>query len=142
MEHLLRLFDIYAGAFCNLVSDVEHQNAFIAMLDDFVRRLSEQFTGHYYVVAPMASLPAAAKPFRERLRYWTTEGYRRIQNLTATPEGSESEDSEARLRIDEFIRAVRLEGTKITRTDIWTVAGYSDATEFERFQRGDQKATT
>jgi hypothetical protein len=30
-------------------------------------------------------------------------------------------------------------GTKVKRKDIWLVAGYKDPTEFERFQRGDNR---
>ena len=41
-----------------------------------------------------------------------------------------------RARIDAFIERVRLcTGRRIARADIWRVAGYKDATQFERFQR-------
>jgi hypothetical protein len=30
-------------------------------------------------------------------------------------------------------------GLKIKRKDIWQVAGYEDRTEFERFQRGEER---
>lgn len=40
--------------------------------------------------------------------------------------------------VDRFIERVLEEtGQKITRTDIWRVTGYSEATEFERWQRRD-----
>jgi len=32
-------------------------------------------------------------------------------------------------------------GQRITRRDLWRVAGYSNATEFERFQRNDRRTT-
>ena len=44
--------------------------------------------------------------------------------------------------IDAFIAKVECEeGKKITRKDISTVAGYTDRTEFQRFQCGHKKAT-
>ncbi|MFZ0771240.1 MAG: hypothetical protein WCA49_07655 [Candidatus Sulfotelmatobacter sp.] len=41
-----------------------------------------------------------------------------------------------RERIEKFILKMADSGTKITRKKIWLTAGYRDATEFERFQRG------
>jgi hypothetical protein len=40
-----------------------------------------------------------------------------------------------------FISKLSDAGRKITRKQIWTVAGYTNATEFERFQRGDNRTT-
>jgi hypothetical protein len=49
----------------------------------------------------------------------------------------EIDESDPRARIDRFIDGVLREtGRPITRTDIWRTAGYKEATEFERFQRG------
>lgn len=51
--------------------------------------------------------------------------------------------AEQRALINSFISKVEREkGYKPTRTDIWTAAGYKDATEFERFQRNDERTTT
>lgn len=41
-----------------------------------------------------------------------------------------------REHIEKFILKMADSGTKITRKKIWLTAGYRDATEFERFQRG------
>lgn len=46
-----------------------------------------------------------------------------------------------RALIDTFISDVMSAGQRITRKQIWTVAGYTNATEFERFQRGDARTT-
>jgi len=44
--------------------------------------------------------------------------------------------------VEDFIAAVRSKTSrKITKKDIWTVAGYRDATEFSRFQRNDTRTT-
>jgi len=50
-------------------------------------------------------------------------------------------ESSRRLIIDAFISKVTESGRKITRKDIWTVAGYTDPTEFQRFQRRDVRMT-
>ena len=47
----------------------------------------------------------------------------------------------AKVRIASFIQAMRNEGYEITKTQIWRAAGYNNATEFERFQRDDERTT-
>lgn len=46
-----------------------------------------------------------------------------------------------RKAIETFIESVQAAGRKITRKDIWTVAGYSAPSEFERYQRADARTT-
>ena len=46
-----------------------------------------------------------------------------------------------RAEIDAFISKLASRGRKVTRKDIWSTAGYADATEFERFQRNDPRTT-
>ena len=50
---------------------------------------------------------------------------------------SEGGVTNQRAAIDAFILKLLEVGRKVTRTNIWTVAGYTHPTEFERFQRGD-----
>jgi hypothetical protein len=48
----------------------------------------------------------------------------------------ERQVTEARAQVDRFIESVlTATGRRITRTDIWRVAGYKEATQFERFQK-------
>ncbi len=49
--------------------------------------------------------------------------------------------TDQRAAINAFISKLAEAGRKITRKNIWTVAGYTNATEFERFQRGDTRTT-
>jgi len=44
-------------------------------------------------------------------------------------------------RVDEFINKMARAGHHISRTDIWTVAGHTDATQFQRWQREDPRST-
>ena len=49
--------------------------------------------------------------------------------------------TDRRAAVDAFIAKLSDAGRKITRKQIWTVAGYTNATEFERFQRDDNRTT-
>jgi len=49
--------------------------------------------------------------------------------------------ADRRAAVDTFISKLAEAGHRITRTNIWTVAGYTHRTEFERFQRGDTRTT-
>jgi hypothetical protein len=81
-----------------------------------------------------------------RLAYWEAQAYHRAIShadeleVPILPQMSKSEP-ERRALVDGFIASLLEAGRKITRKDIWTVAGYKDATEFERFQRGDDRTT-
>jgi hypothetical protein len=61
------------------------------------------------------------------------------------PDAQETEPaktmSPTRQRIETFLETMRQHGHRISRKDIWQLAGYEDATEFERFQREDPRAT-
>ena len=55
--------------------------------------------------------------------------------------GTKGNGTDQRAAIDSFIFKLAEAGRKITRKNIWKVAGYTNATEFERFQRGDTRTT-
>ena len=57
------------------------------------------------------------------------------------PPVQRNEQSTIRQRVDDYLaRVTEKAGHKATRKDLWTVAGYTNRTEFERFQR-DKKVT-
>ena len=56
-------------------------------------------------------------------------------------EGTSGSEIGKRAEIDAFILRLALAGHKVTRKDLWTVAGYKHPSEFERFQRGDSRTT-
>lgn len=60
------------------------------------------------------------------------------RQLTSTGEVSDQN----RARVEAFIVKMAAGGSKITRTNIWTVAGYTNRTEFERFQSGKRCTLT
>src|ERR1035437_2458088 len=55
--------------------------------------------------------------------------------------GTNGHGATRRALIDAFIAKLAETGRKVTRKDVWTVAGYKSRTEFERFQRGDKRTT-
>lgn len=65
----------------------------------------------------------------------------RAPELEAPADTGSGSWTDRRAVVDTFISTLAAAGRKITRKDIWTVAGYADATEFERFQRGDTRTT-
>ena len=67
----------------------------------------------------------------------------RVFSATKNPQAGIGLGHEAnpRDRIDTFIQMMLNNGHKITKTNIWEVAGYADPTEFERFQRQSLRAT-
>jgi len=65
------------------------------------------------------------------------QGLRSRSRTASTAElGSESRTPQ-RVAVDNFIEKVSLQiGNRITRKDLWRVAGYREGTQFQRFQRG------
>ena len=55
--------------------------------------------------------------------------------------GANGNMTDQRAAIDAFISKLAEAGRRITRKNVWTVAGYTNATEFERFQRCDTRTT-
>jgi hypothetical protein len=59
-----------------------------------------------------------------------------------TENKTQEKSTDRRGMVDGYIAQVLARtGKKISRRDIWLVAGYESATEFERFQRNDQRTT-
>jgi hypothetical protein len=110
LQHLLKILDLCAGGYCDLISDVKYHAAFIVVLDEQRRKTWEQFTGHYYDFMPMGFPLDESKQLSERIRHSTIEGYRRVASFqpvsrkveTAAPR--EGQDKESRRRERESIR--------------------------------------
>jgi hypothetical protein len=95
LQYVLSLFDIRAGAFWELVSDMPTQNAFILVLGSSERAAWEEYTGWPIEVARPASAESEADmtAIHARVRHWTTEGYKRLAQSNAegtTPGAAET----------------------------------------------------
>ncbi len=87
LEYILSLLDIRAESFLELVFDITTQNAFIVMLGEFARVAWQEYTGWPIEICQPASSDAEGdlRAIHERVRKWTTDGYRRLTlNETAT----------------------------------------------------------
>ena len=74
---LLKRFDIRAEGFARLLSDVQSQNHFEALLDDWVRRTWFEYAG--YPIDPFLHSPnAEIQLLIGKSRQWQTQGFRRI----------------------------------------------------------------
>ena len=83
-----------------------------------------------FAIACALALPGSGNPLCDALTIQDTEG-----------RPAESSQDRRRL-VDSFIlRCLRETGETVTRKMIWRSAGYHDATEFERWQRNDPRAT-
>lgn len=59
--------------------------------------------------------------------------------VDSPPRGATDIPAGNRERIEKFVLKMAEAGLKIKRKDIWKAADYKDRTEFERFQRGDNR---
>jgi hypothetical protein len=159
LEHVLLRFDIRAGAFLELVSDIHMQNANISVLQNFVCRAWEEYTG----AAPDVMRPASDQAegdfcsIHTRMAGWVKAGYQRhakpYQEQTSSPRDTapelpadagmhaavDSKGIERRAAVGAYIAEVRRSGRQITRADIWRMAGYKSRAAFERWERNDVK---
>lgn len=92
LERVLRRFNIRAEALLELVSDIDMQNAVIAILDSLERGAWEEQTGAPPEVMRPASTRAEANldSIHERVQHWIGEGYKRLELLGGAglrPEG-------------------------------------------------------
>ncbi len=168
-DFALAFLNIRADAFLKLVSNAEIQNAYMTMVEYFGDEAWREFTGFLpQFMEPVSDMCRAIdEEIQERRRHWIHEGYKRVAAIEKPADASQAIKAEANKipedaavgqapllqtppwadhanqlsRIEAFISKMDVAGHHITRTNIWKVAGYKDATEFQRFQRGDPRTT-
>jgi len=72
---LLACFDVYAKAFLRLISDIQLQNGFMALLDAWAGLTWLQYAG--YPIDPRSSNPDV-EALRSKAEHWKNEGYLRL----------------------------------------------------------------
>lgn len=90
MAYVLRIFDIRAEAFLPLVSDIQTQNAFVAVLAVAERIAWQEYTGAPVEIMRPASIEAesALHALYEKAQFWTKEGYKKTASLHETESAS------------------------------------------------------
>jgi hypothetical protein len=160
LEYVRLRFDIRAGAFLELVSDIHMQNGYMAVLPNFVCGAWEEHTGGPPEVMRPASDQAEGDfcSIHTRMAGWVKAGYQRLANPYQEQTSSRGDTApelpadagmnaaventglERRAEVDAYIAEVlRKTGRQITRADIWRMAGYKSRAAFERWERNDVK---
>jgi hypothetical protein len=97
LEHVLRLLDICAESFCELVSDNRAQNAFMVLLHRMELDTYQEYTG-WPIGRLRQESDADIEAIHAKTQWWTKKGYERLERLSDA-------------------------GRKITRKQIGTAAG-------------------
>jgi hypothetical protein len=167
MQHVLDRLDIRAESLIEFVSDIHMQNAFMTSLENLERFAWEEYTGYPPEVLRPVNGEAHSdwETIHAKVQRWAYEGYKRLASLPkAQPEPKGETVSNAdgvpnepsllvtasnhgddggtgrRAAVDAYIDEVFSKTKKrITRKDIWQSARYESRTEFERWERNDQK---
>lgn len=107
---------------------------------EWLPAIQDQVIKPLVLIAP-SNRAGITKELNRTLADWAEQEFLRPGKEEAIVQaiGSASAPPERRAVIEAFIARVLASGRKINRTDIWTVAGYKDATEFERYQRADER---
>jgi hypothetical protein len=145
LKLVMERFEIRAKAFLELVSDLDTQNAFIAILRSISVGSFEEYTGFPEgQLIPVGMEKKRVDALRQLVPKWEKAGYERLAKESVETVGPEIRESgslesvaqQRRKAVDLYIVEVEAKtGRRITRSDIWRSAGYSEATQFERWEK-------
>lgn len=83
LSALIQLLNIRAGAYLELVSDLDAQKAYMTVLSAFADDAWQAFTGFPTWLTPAMTEDANANEIRNRIAFWTAEGYRLLSQNDA-----------------------------------------------------------
>jgi hypothetical protein len=88
IKYLVAIFDVHGEAYLRVVDNIKRQKAFMVVLEEFVRLSWEQFTARPTGIVPYAGFPEEPNLglLQARLRYWSAEGWRRLESLNKPPD--------------------------------------------------------
>src|SRR5258706_7029531 len=96
MDHAIKLFDIRARAFLELINDQEAQNAYVITLTEFAYMAAHEYTGldRDFISGIPKNHPWGQQLSRafNRISYWTKQGYAKMAGLPIEVTGLASED--------------------------------------------------
>jgi hypothetical protein len=148
-------FEAHARIYAEAVTDPKTRDAYLTFLND--RLFPETQTlllGWPHVTEVSQKVRSLLVTLEQLLRYWQNEAFARtradtpgqppavtVALLQTEPVGGAIPKTEDRpAAVDAFVTEVLQQtGRKITRRDIWSAAGYTNRTQFERFQRNSPK---
>jgi hypothetical protein len=166
---VVQQFDSFGDTSVKLVTNVASAEKTGQLLNEALELTLDHYTPSFQEIERRFRIPSARllkeSRFRltARLEHWKAEAFRfgiegemRAQTERATDatvrmeaetqpasvvNGANDNGINRRAAVDGYISKLAEAGHKITRKSIWTVAGYTQRTEFERFQRGDPRTT-
>jgi hypothetical protein len=149
VEFVIERNEIRAKAFWELVDDINTLNAFSALLRRMVRAGFQEYTGFSIDGARAVGQECQrVEALMQLVPKWEQAGYERLAKRSGYTPGLESDDAPAsiaqqrRTEVDDYIAEVATKtGQMITRTDIWKAAGYTEGTQFERWERNNNRST-
>ena len=89
LKVVLEMLDIQAAGYLPPVADMESQNAYVKLVGAFGRVAIEEYTGQSSATVWFSGRTTAERLIADRVRHWTTEGYRRLVPLPP-PEPTEA----------------------------------------------------
>jgi hypothetical protein len=92
----LTQYNIRAASFHQLISTIETQNAFMALLDHLEHVAWHEFIGFWTPNEIRAGSPSIAVGITRRKQWWTRKGYQRLANFTAEPAHVQQEENATR----------------------------------------------
>jgi hypothetical protein len=160
-RYILRVFHVFTQEACKLGSQGELTIEQIrSSADEYLRLFTievyyhEGYDKNVRKLREMTShmngsiLPEVEREFRRSDEWHQFEGElltvaEKIAKGSVQKNETRSEDGSGTTRamIEAFMTKMAESGRKITRKNIWTVAGYKDRTEFQRFQSGSPRTT-
>lgn len=85
LHAVLRLLDIRATAYLDLIDDLAAQKAYMTLLSAFADQAWQEFTGYPVWMIPATVEDANASEIKKHITYWLAEGYKRLTKIETTP---------------------------------------------------------
>jgi hypothetical protein len=151
----VRILDAGMKALAISVTDTNSAQERSSQIDEMVSR--------YFLEWRRSSFPLIARQMRlteqevesevrmivlPRVEHWKSVAFQfalraSLKGTTSTGDKSSETNGSRHERVESFLTKVEATtGRKIVRADLWRTAGYIDATQFERYQRGERATQT
>jgi hypothetical protein len=94
LHAVLRLLDIRATAYLDLIDDLAAQKAYMMLLSAFADQAWQEFIGYPVWMIPAAVEDANANEIKKHITHWLAEGYKRLIKTDPTPAPKEATPNE------------------------------------------------
>lgn len=153
IDAAVEVFDLWAGAVAPMASR-QHLETHFEYLDGTADWIFTEFTSRASIFRSQAgNLVLLRARLDGRKAHWIAEALKLAresapQRTAAAARAGERSTAESAVALDRraavdayLAEASNSRGKPVTRTDFWKSAGYRSRTEFERWQRADERTT-